>query len=246
MKKNLKLIWDFDDTIVQTNIEFEKTNQETAEIIALDIFGDLKPVQELKDYQRKLDVEMISEYGFVPPRYLLSWIATYEYFAKVKNQLPSEKVRTLIRETVEDLYVRKYQNIKESIPVLKELKNQGYSMVILTAGQEDIQKRKVSESGAFSFFDEVYVYPKKTPDTLKEIMNHHEAECYVMIGNSLKSDIYPALENDAYGFHFERETWEADYHDIDKKHPKYVHITCLTEIPKKLKGINLNHSILSA
>lgn len=237
MKKDIQLIWDFDDTIVQTNKEFEKTNHQSAEIIAVAVYGNKLNVEVIKAFQRKLDVEMVKTYGFIPPRYLMSWLATYDHFAKEEKLAVKQETKELIESTVNNLYVRRYENIPQSIPVMKQLKDEGYSMIVLTAGQDEIQKRKVRESGAIDFVEEVIVYPKKTPETLQEVMGRFPAVHHAMIGNSLKSDIYPALENNAWGFHFERDTWEADQHEIDRGHEKYIHLPCLSDIPKHVKRI---------
>lgn len=244
MRKDIQLIWDFDDTIVKTSIEFDKTNQSVAEIITSDIFADLKKVEEIKAYQRKLDLEMIDTIGFLPNRYLLTWYKTYEYFLHQAGKGSEQKVRDTITEIVMDVYERKYDNIPDSIPVLKELKDQGYPMIILTAGVENVQRRKIEQSGAIDYVEDVYVFTQKTPLTFKMVMEKYDFHDYVMIGNSLKSDIYPALENDAWGFHYEQTTWEADQFNINKNHKKYVHLSTLTEVPAKLEQV-LTHKSLA-
>lgn len=237
MKKDIQLIWDFDDTIVKTNIEFDKTNQRAAEIIAYDVFGHLCDVESIKEYQRKLDIEMVAEIGFLPNRYLLTWYDTYEYFINKAGKDLNQGTQDEITETVMDVYKRKYDNIPESIPVLKELKRQGFEMIILTAGVEEVQKRKIEQSGAHLYVNDIHVFTQKTPQTFKMMMEKYHFSDYVMIGNSLKSDIYPALENDAWAFHFEQMTWEVDHYHINKNHEKYVRLTNLKEVPGKLDMI---------
>jgi putative hydrolase of the HAD superfamily len=245
MNKDIQLIWDFDDTIVKTSVEFENTNQITAEIIAHDVFGGLEKINDIKSYQRSLDMEMVSKLGFIPKRYLMSWDLTYEHFLNKTGKKTEKWTKEKIRETVMDVYDRQYDNIPESIPVLKELKNQGYNMIILTAGAENVQRRKIEQSGAIDYVDDVYVFSQKTPQTLKTIMEKYRFNDYVMIGNSLKSDIYPALENNAWGFHYEQATWEADHYNINKNHEKYVHLSSLKEVPVKLDHISTKNNSLA-
>src|SRR3954468_9155561 len=146
MNKDIQLIWDFDDTIVKTSVEFDKTNHITAEIIANEVFSVLENINDIKSFQRSLDMEMVSELGFLPKRYLMSWLLTYEHFLTVTGKMAEKRTKEKIVETVMDVYDRQYDNIPESIPILKELKNEGYKMIILTAGAEDVQKRKVEQS----------------------------------------------------------------------------------------------------
>lgn len=235
--KPMLLIWDFDDTIIATNSEFEKTNEWAANIISQDLYGNKQKVQEILQIQRKIDIDMVKKYGFVRPRYLLSWYATYEHFCKELGVTSNETTKKQLEECINDVYVRPFQNIPGAISVLEELRNQEYEMVILTAGEEEIQKRRVKESGALEFVREVIVYPMKTPATLRKVIEKYSFSDYAMIGNSLKSDIYPALENDVWGIHIVRQTWEADHYDIDKNHYKYVRLHHISEVPSTLEEI---------
>lgn len=237
--KDIQLIFDFDDTIVSTNKEFDSTNEMVANFISNRLYGHMNAVEEILVVQKRLDIEMVKSFGFVRPRYLLSWYATYEHFCKEVGQSPLAEDKQKIEELVNDIYVRCFENIPESIPVLRQLKEKGYSMIILTAGEDDIQKMRVHQSGAWELVEDVIVYSYKTPETLKEVMAKYPAEQHIMIGNSLKSDIHPALENNVWGFHFERRTWEADHYEIDHSHPKYVHLTSLTEILEKIEQVVL-------
>ncbi|MFF2532332.1 HAD family hydrolase [Brevibacillus sp. NPDC058079] len=237
MKRKL-LIWDLDDTLIFTNIEFEKTNWSCAEIISKTIFGDNRAVNEILQRQRKIDLELVSEYGFVRPRYLHSWLRTLEQFCKENEITPSGTVVQEVADNVENLYVRKNENIPEALAVLKCLKEEGYSMVVLTAGDDEIQRKRVGEAGVLEFMDAVYVYPYKTPDTLKEVLAKYDGYICHMIGNSLKSDIHPALENNIWGIHAIRDTWEADHFEIDSNHVFYRLVHNLAEIPGLLREIH--------
>ncbi|WPS85613.1 HAD family hydrolase (plasmid) [Brevibacillus halotolerans] len=237
MKRKL-LIWDLDDTLIFTNIEFEKTNKACAEIISEEIFGDHREVDDILKRQRQIDLELVREYGFVRPRYLHSWLRTMEQFCKLHDIIPSGTTIQKVAYKVENLYVRKNENIPEALEVLKLLKEEGYSMAVLTAGEEEIQRKRMHEAGVLEFMDAVYVYPYKTPETLKEVLANHDGYVCHMIGNSLKSDIHPALENNIWGIHTVRDTWEADHYEINFNHPLYRAVHNLVEIPDLLKEIH--------
>lgn len=236
---NYLLIFDLDDTLIITNPEFEKTNVASAEIVSTAIFGDLSQVENILKRQRAIDLELVTQYGFVRPRFLHSWLRTLDHFAKENNtRLKGSDVHRL-GNTVQDIYNRKYENIPGMIEVIKELKAQGYSMVILTAGEEDVQNKRVHDSGVVEFMDAIHVYSYKTPATLQEVMDKYpNKSAYHMIGNSLKSDIHPALTNDIWGIHVVRETWEADNYNIDDGNPKYVQIQSIKDLPIALLRIH--------
>ena len=230
----VQLIFDFDDTIVITNPEFEKTNLQCAEVVSEAVWGDLRGVQTILAYQRGLDLEMVKKLGLARPRFLMSWLSTYREFCRITKVAPTVATENLLTDVVNDVYVRDFELMPHALETLDSLRKEGYSLVILTAGEEEVQKRRVEMSGAKDFVDEVYVRNFKTPETLKEVIEWHPASEHVMIGNSLKSDIHPALSNDIWGFHYEQETWELDHYDIETSHPKYVHLGCLTEVSPNL------------
>lgn len=237
MNKELLLIFDFDDTLVKTCIEFDKTNLETVQIVNKAIYGKENKINEILDYQRKIDFKLISTYGFVPKRFVTSWLDTYEYFAKLEGLPILESIRQNITDTVNDVFYRKYENLPGIHEALEVLKNEGYKMIILTAGIEEIQNRKIKEAGVRQYMDEIYVRANKTPEVFKSIMELHDAREYVMIGNSLKSDIHPALSNGAWGVHIERETWAADHYEIDSNHEKYIHLNSISNLPTTIQSI---------
>lgn len=238
MNQDKLLIWDLDDTLIITNPEFEKTNEACAEIISNAVYGHRHMAPEIVKKQRVIDLEMVKKHGFVRPRYLYSWLETCEQVSKEHGVKVPGSVVTKIHETVEDIYVRKYENIPNSLEVLKQLKSEGYTMVVLTAGEQDVQRNRVAQAGVLPFVDEVHVYGYKTPETFKEVIAKYPDKIYHMIGNSLKSDIHPALENGAWGIHVIRDTWEADHYNIDQENPLYRSITSLAEIPTLLREIH--------
>lgn len=226
------LIWDLDDTIISTYAEFVKTNQQCAQTISKELFGDFRKVNEILHRQRKLDLTLIPKYGLVPPRYEMSWLNTSIEFFREHGMEPKAAIQKQISEYVQDIYVRKYENVPGSLEVIQQMKKEGFSMVVLTAGEESVQKRRIEQAGVADYMDDIYVYPYKTPNTLKEVMKRHNSKDYAMIGNSLKSDIYPALENNILGIHVVKETWQEDEHDIDRANPLYKAVEQVTQVPE--------------
>lgn len=228
------LIWDLDDTLITTYPEFKKSNTLCAEIISRELFGDVLQVNDILNRQALIDISLIEKYGFLPPRYEQSWLTTSAEYFKEHGMMSNPSLQQEIKEVVQDIYIRKYENVPGSVEVIQQLKNEGYSMAILTAGDEAVQKRRIEQSGVAEFMDETYVYPYKTPSTLRAVMDRHGHNEYAMIGNSLKSDIYPALENEIMGIHVVRDTWQADHYEIDQAHPLYKPVHDLSEIPNVL------------
>jgi putative hydrolase of the HAD superfamily len=79
------------------------------------------------------------------------------------------------------------------VEVLTELKQRGEQLMVLTKGDLFDQESKLARSGLGDFFDYVEIVSEKDDATYQRLLARHKvaAENFVMIGNSLKSDILP-------------------------------------------------------
>ncbi|TJW28769.1 MAG: HAD family hydrolase, partial [Mesorhizobium sp.] len=71
-----------------------------------------------------------------------------------------------------------------------------YRLVLITKGDLFDQERKLAQSGLGDLFDAVEIVSDKSPATYISIFGRHGdgAEKSMMVGNSLKSDVVPAIE----------------------------------------------------
>ena len=76
-------------------------------------------------------------------------------------------------------------------------------MLLITKGDLLDQERKLTESGLWEFFDGVEIVSEKTQKVYERIFAEHGegADSALMVGNSMKSDVVPAIEAGAWGVH---------------------------------------------
>ena len=89
------------------------------------------------------------------------------------------------------------------------------------------QERKLAASGVDQYFDAVEIVSEKNAATYQRIFNRHGegAERAMMVGNSLKSDIIPALEAGAFAVHIpSQHQWALDHADEPGKHERFSRI----------------------
>ena len=95
------------------------------------------------------------------------------------------------------------------IDVLDYLKND-YQLMIITKGDLFDQESKIARSGLAEYFDIVEIVSEKNEEVYKSILNKHgiKASEFIMVGNSLKSDILPLLNINTYAIHIPfHTTW---------------------------------------
>jgi len=85
--------------------------------------------------------------------------------------------------------------LPDVVEVLTELKRRGHQLLVLTKGDLFDQESKIARSGLGDFFDYVEIVSEKNVPTYQRLFTRLGATPanFVMIGNSLKSDILPVV-----------------------------------------------------
>ena len=124
--------------------------------------------------------------------------------------------------------------VEETLRVLHE--NGGRRMVVFTKGELQDQENKLRRSGLEKYFDDVTITSDKTQHEFRQLCDHngiHPSEL-LMVGNSLKSDIAPALAIGAWAVYIPfHVTWELE-HTESFEHPRMVQIEHFGELMQAL------------
>jgi len=123
--------------------------------------------------------------------------------------------------------------------VLQSLSMQ-YKLLVITKGDLLDQRSKLERSGIDHFFMDIEVVVEKTTQTYRDILKRHdiEPEDFLMVGNSLRSDILPVLAIGAAAVYIPAEiTWEHELVDTD--HPDGYHeIDSILHLPDLVASLN--------
>ncbi|MEP3347447.1 MAG: HAD family hydrolase [Litoreibacter sp.] len=216
--------FDADDTLWQ-NEEFFRLTQ--------DVFYDL-----LRDYadpdhlaQRLLESERknLGHYGFGIKGFILSMIETA--IEVTDQKVPAHVIQTIIEAGQEMLRhpVNLLPHAREAVEAL----GRDFRLVLITKGDLLDQDRKLAQSGLGEMFDAVEIVADKTPQTyIRAFMRHgHGPERAVMVGNSMKSDVVPAIEAGGWGIHVPAKyEWEMERADAPTDHPRFRVLKHLGEL----------------
>jgi putative hydrolase of the HAD superfamily len=113
-----------------------------------------------------------------------------------------------------------------------------YQLILITKGDLIAQEMKIHKSGLTPFFDGVEIISEKDTATYKKIMARYDAEPgeFIMIGNTLRSDILPVVQLGAQAIHIPySSSWHyevASVTDLDKQ--KYVMLKSMKDVPALL------------
>lgn len=112
----------------------------------------------------------------------------------------------------------------------------GHPLILITKGDLRDQERKLEKSGLASHFRHIEIVSEKDSDAYTRILHRHSIQPrnFLMVGNSLKSDILPVLALGGFGVHIPYHvTWAGELADPPTEHLhrlfRLEHITALPE-----------------
>lgn len=198
MKDKKVLCFDLDDTLIDDNYKFELTFCRCIEVIIQALETSSPQIDDIlqvaRDHDNHLWETLPKEKRYMPSRVATSWMNAYEEIAKSKDIPVRPHIKRLLWSLVMTNYDPPYYVIPGVIETLKEMRSRGYDLQVITVGHENIQRRKLTTTHLIKYFNKYHVVPADKKAVLEEISNEYGKENITMIGNSMRSDVNPALE----------------------------------------------------
>ena len=200
------LLIDADDTLWQNNVYFERA---IASFISYLNHHEYSPA-EVRHALNEQERETILGHGYGLASFTRSLVATYERLSPgpvTEHNLL--RVRSFAR-TIAEQEIELLPGVAEALPQLAAR----HRLILMTKGDQAEQADKLTRSGLSSHFYAVEIVAEKDPATYHAVIARHELAAHTswMIGNSIKSDINPAL---AAGLHavflFHKDTWILEH-----------------------------------
>ena len=197
--------FDADDTLWQNEQFFRLTEDRFVALL-----GAHGQAAEISGKLLEAERRNLAFYGFGIKGFVLSMIETAIEVTKgeVRADVIAEILaagREMAAHPVETL-----PHVRETLQALAG----DYKLVLITKGDLFDQERKLAASGLGELFDAVEIVSDKTASTYERIFARHGdgARRAMMVGNSLKSDILPALAAGAWAVHVPHElTWALEH-----------------------------------
>lgn len=215
--------FDADDTLWVNETYFRVTEAKFAELL------------EQYETQNKIDQELFKKemenlplFGYGIKGFILSMIETAIELSN--NSISPQVIQQIINFGKEMIHkpVELLDGVEE---VLKSL-SKDYRLIVLTKGDLLDQERKLKQSNLEQYFHHVEVMSDKKSKNYRDLLDHLEIDPkhFLMIGNSLKSDVLPLLEIGAQAVHIPFHTTWAHEEVTPRKEDKYLHLGSINEI----------------
>ena len=223
--------FDADDTLWQNEQFFRLTEKRFAALLAG--HGDHAHIAArlLAAEKRNLAI-----YGFGIKGFTLSMVETA--LEVTGGQVPGSVIGEILAAGREMLShpIEPLPHARETVEKLAG----AYRLVLITKGDLFDQERKLAQSGMGELFDAVEIVSEKNADTYARIFSRHGdgPDKSMMVGNSLKSDVVPAIEAGGWGIHVPHElTWAVEHAEAPVAAPRFRQIADLGELPALIETI---------
>ena len=216
---------DADDTLWHNETIFRLTHARFAELLA-----DHADVPALEARLAEVEKRNLRLYGYGVKGFTLSMLETAMELCD--GEAPPHVIREILAAGREMLGhpVETLPGVDEALAQLSE----SYRLVLITKGDLLDQERKLAASGLGELFAAVEIVSEKTADTYARVFARHGtgAEEAVMAGNSMKSDVLPALEAGAWAIHIPYAvTWSHEVADAPTGCVRYGALSSIVELP---------------
>ena len=214
------IIFDFDDTLVYTNVFYDRLRQVLFDEMAS--LG-LSFREQWPEYLNKADLGNIARAGhLVPWAFPKGMRETGEYFARLSGVELPPGAADRFEEIGWSLYDMPTPLMEGAEELLNGLHGK-LPLYLLTVGDPKYQRPRVERSGLTRFFDEIRIVREKSVQVFRDFVREKGLlpEETWMVGNSIRSDVNPARLaglNVAFlnvsAWDYDRVEPVADYHTI--------------------------------
>jgi putative hydrolase of the HAD superfamily len=218
------IAFDADDTLWVNEPYYRKAEDEFCELLK-----DYMPKETCNKILFDIEMKNLEVYGYGIKPFALSLI---EAAITISDQkIPISVVTTLIKRAKKMLHlpIELLDGIEETLRVLSKK----YRLVMATKGDLLDQERKLIKSGLEDYFHHIEIVSDKTPEHYRKLIRHLDIQPdeFLMIGNSMKSDILPVLDVGAYAFYIPyHTTWAHEVVNKNTQHDRYIELKEASEL----------------
>src|SRR4029434_9343229 len=198
MSQHIDLIaFDGDDTLWHNERSYREARDRFRRLVAR--AGVVLSPQEIEEWVNRTELANLAIYGYGVSSFVLSLTETA--IDLTGGRISGGDLRDLIDLAKQMLTeeIELFPGAEETLIALAAT----WPLMLITKGDLLHQRSKLERSGLLGCFRYVEVVSHKTTDVYTSILVRHgvAADRFVMVGNSLRSDILPVIEAGGWGGH---------------------------------------------
>lgn len=197
---NLEIIgFDADDTLWHNERHYTEAKEKFQKI--LEQYHTSDWIEARLD---ETELQNLNRYGYGIKSFALSMIETG--IQLTEGRISANEIHEIIRLAWKmlEMPMQIFPGVQETIASLSEV----FKILLITKGDLFEQEAKIVRSGLGDYFHGIEIVSEKTPSAYASIIDRHQCQPqnFLMIGNSVKSDILPVLAIGGHAIHIPFET----------------------------------------
>ena len=219
--------FDADDTLWENEVFFYK-----AQMKFIELHPHIKDPEEVIFQIEKKNIEF---YGYGIKGFILSLLETS--VRSSNNQSNFQNIAKIIK-IGKDMLAQPIQLLPDVKNTLRHL-SEHYTLIMITKGDLLDQQRKIEKSGLSKYFSYIEIVSEKDEQTYLEILkkNNTLPKHFLMVGNSLKSDVLPVRKIGGTGIYIPHKfTWKHEEVDSTFESEEVVELKTISALKLWLKN----------
>lgn len=219
------IIFDLDDTLINTTSVYYGVIDQFVQILKERYNFREDTVRMIFE---RIDRKNVKRMGVSKERFAISLKETYIELCNVHNLSACDAKYYYSLGT--SVYDADYSFVEGAKQTLEKLKKSNTFLILYTQGDYGLQRKEITKLELNSYFDNIYIFKKKTAKTLASIIQYHNIpkENTFVVGDGFKSEINPALHLGLTAILIDVNTWH--YENQKPIGTKYVVVKDLTSI----------------
>jgi len=218
--QNIKVIgFDADDTLWVNETYFRDAETAFAKLLS-----KYETPNKIDQELFRMEIDNLPLYGYGVKAFTLSMV---ESALELSNYNASTKTIEAILNIGKDMLNKPVELLDGVEAVLKVLSKK-YRLILATKGDLLDQERKLEKSGLTNYFHHIEVLSDKKEANYSKLLNHLDINPseFLMIGNSLKSDVLPLVNIKAHAIHVPfHTTWAHEEVTEEEKNGKTKNVS---------------------
>lgn len=224
--KHIKVIgFDADDTLWVNETYFREAEQQFAAMLS-----HFETPNKIDQELFQLEIKNLPLYGYGIKGFVLSMV---EMALTLSNYTVSNKVIEDIINIGKSMLDKPVELLDGVQEVLQGLEHK-YKLILVTKGDLLDQERKLKKSNLSHYFHHIEVLSDKQISNYSALLNRLDVAPseFLMIGNSLKSDVLPIVELKANAIHVPfHTTWlHEQVHETETNGKSYLTLNSLRDV----------------
>lgn len=203
--KEIKVIgFDADDTLWVNETYFREAEEAVGQLLS-----HYETPNKIDQELFKMEIKNLPTYGYGVKGFMLSMI---ELAIELSNGSVSNEIISKMITIGKDM-INKPIELLDGVEEVLQTLSKDYKLIVATKGDLLDQERKLEKSGLIDYFHHIEVLSEKKEANYTKLLRHLEINPseFLMIGNSLKSDILPLVNIGAEAIHVPfHTTWQHE------------------------------------